>query len=248
MNQVSLVAFYGDKDKSLSDFLADTSDRLKQCLGSAYLPYPVNQVHATLIGLERIQRAGKFYNYNFYCNYGYERAMQIEEMLRFINSTSMLPITITIGGYHKHTDYGFKSFDQHIWNRSCNIIGKNAILIGWPALTASDNYPLANLRRSFEYFGLLHKWHQTSQDVDNDCYFVLGHIHPDVSKKSTVTETLLTMRDYLASLTPFNLVLARDDLSFVNYSDITLPHASTRCLGLSDAVRDPDKLMYILNN
>ena len=248
MNQVSLIAFYGNKDVSLCRLLISMNNKLKHSLGSAYHPYPISQIHATLIGLESIQRANGIYNYNFYSNYGDERLMQLHEALRLADNTRQLPIKIRIGGYHENTDYGFTSFGQHAWKRSFTIQGDKVVLMGWPTHTAANCHPLAELRRSFEAFGILHKWHRTSQDVDNDCYFVLGLITPDAISAIDVTKTQFTMRNYLAEMTPVTLTLMADTLSFVSYTDVTLPGATTRYLSLPDAVRDPDQLLRLFKS
>lgn len=248
MNQVSLVAFYKEKQEYLSSFLNDLNNKLKQCLGSSYTAYSVNQIHATLIGLERLQRPNEIYNFNFHTNYGVERVMHIQETLRHIDNTSLLPIPIKIGGYLTNTDYGFTSFGQHPWNRTFTIHENKIILMGWPVHTAIDSYPLANLRRSFEEFGILHKWHRKPLEIDNDCYFVLGLIEPGANCAIKVTKTLLTMRNHLAEITPVTLTLTKDTLSFVSYTDITLPSTTTRNLTISEAIRDPDQLTSLLTN
>jgi hypothetical protein len=172
--------------------------------------------------------------------------MQMQDALHFVDNTRQLPMTIKIGAYRKNTDYGFTSFGRQVWERSFTIQGEKVVLMGWPIHTATNLHPLAVLRRSFEEFGILHKWHRTSQDIDNDCYFVLGLILPDAGSAIDVTKTLLTMRNHLAGMTSLTIPLKKDDLSFVSYTDVTLPGATTRRLSLSDAVRDPELLMSMI--
>jgi hypothetical protein len=61
--QLTLVSLYGDKSKNFSAVITQWQQLDAQALGSAFTPYDIRQIHATIIGLERHQTSA--YNANF---------------------------------------------------------------------------------------------------------------------------------------------------------------------------------------
>ena len=90
-------------------------------------------------------------------------------------------------------------------------------------------YPLVldALRRRAQNFGVLHAWHSSPDDVDNDLYLRLGVIDPapDTSARVAAEERL---RDVLAAQEPVLVDLTAKELAVVSYVDRTLPPASSR--------------------
>ena len=51
-----------------------------------------------------------------------------------------------------------------------------------------DAEPLERLRRDMRRFGVLHKWHDPPERIDNDFYFVLGRVDPSLAPPPALEE------------------------------------------------------------
>ena len=52
--QLTLVAWLGDKPDALARILIDCQESIGAKLGQAFEPYALEQIHATVVGLERV--------------------------------------------------------------------------------------------------------------------------------------------------------------------------------------------------
>ena len=185
MRQATLVAFYGPKRNPLRNLLRSWQDRLAgsiRQLGAqmVFRPYPLAQIHGTLLGLETLPQPG-LYNRNLHDFGGRLQAMRLPELFAFVPDSGHLPFDVRFGGFEDR-EYPFRSRGARPYQRSFSIQEKTAVVIGWPVRTARDGHPsilewtltLEDLRRSAQRFNVLHRWHREPADVDNDLYLRLG--------------------------------------------------------------------------
>ena len=156
-----------------------------------FRPYPLAQVHATVLGLERLPQPA-LYNRNMLEFRGELRAMRLPELFGFILQSGHLPFDAQFGGF-EDCDYPFRSRGARPFDRSFSIQGRTAVIIGWPVRAARDrrssapDWPLIldELRRSAQRFGVLHRWHPEPSDVDNDLYLRLGLLDGELARFAT---------------------------------------------------------------
>jgi hypothetical protein len=248
VRQVTLVAFYGAKRRPLGKLLGTWQDRLGRCirqLGAriAFRPYPLAQIHATILGLERATGAG-LRNRNFQELRGRAEVMRLPELLALILESGLLPFDAQFGGFEDR-DCPFLSRSARPYHRSFSIQDKTAVIIGWP-VRAPDRgrdglptraYPmiLDELRRSGQRFNVLHRWHREPADIDNDLYLRLGLLEgelADVQRELIQDE----MRRALSRASPSMVQLGVSDLAVVSYpaDEETLPIARSQVVRLTD--------------
>ena len=256
MRQATLVAFYGAKRGPLGSFLRTWQDRLGRATqrleaGIAFRPYPLAQIHATIIGLERSTQRG-FRNRNLQELTGRAPAMRLPALFAFILEAGHLPFDAQFGGFENRDD-PFRSRGARPYHRSFSIQGRTAVIIGWPVRAprrGGDGRPtgrayppiLDDLRRSAQRFNVLHRWHRESSDVDNDLYLRLGLIAGELaeSQRELVEDE---MRRALSGSLPLLVQLTTSDLAVVSYpaNEETLPIARSEVVQLTDPrLRDAD--------
>jgi hypothetical protein len=232
MAQVALVAYYGEKPPQLLNLITTCQQQLKQALGDAFLPYEVAQAHATILGMEQ-KSAAPGENDNFAQHRHERRQMDFAGLLETVRTTASLPLTIQIGAFADRP-YPFSSRGCTPYTRSFTQQGDKAVLMGWPVTLAGkgrQTYPahLDALRRSFQPFNFLHKYHRALEDVDNDFYFRIGRIDMGRVTAARLQTLAGDLRHYLSIRQPLLLPVGREQLFFVAYEDERLPTASTRC-------------------
>jgi hypothetical protein len=187
------VAFYGAKPPRLESFLRRCHDQIHETLQwfgveIAFRPYALEQIHATVIGLERRTRSG-FENRNFHAFRGYSKVMRLPQFFEFLMNCSYFPFDAQFGGFGDR-DCPFQSRGARPYARSFSLQGTIPVAIGWPcraeiwgghplagsASSSTKVYPrvLEDLRRSAQRFNVLHRWHREPSDADNDLYLRLG--------------------------------------------------------------------------
>jgi hypothetical protein len=231
MAQVALVAYYGEKPPQLFNLITACQQQLKQALGAAFLPYEVAQVHATILGMEQ-SPAAPGENDNFVQHRRERRQMDFAGLLETVRTTTGLPLTIQLGAFADRP-YPFTSRGCTPYDRSFTQQGDKAVLMGWPVdLTRKGRqaYPeqLDVLRRAFQPFNFLHKYHRMPQDVDNDFYFRIGLIDNSLVTAARLLTVAADLRHYLSIRQPLRLPVGQEQLCFVAYQDERLPTASTR--------------------
>lgn len=225
--QHSLVSLYGQKPLMLQNFLETRLEQLVSIFGSVFSPYSMDQIHATICGLEHIMLNGLFVNLNFYTLRNEKRIMHMAELLQHLRSSEILPIDVRIGGYKSADNYGFTSNGKHPYERSFLINDDKVVMMGWPVRNGIPAYDLANFRKSFEKYNVLHKWHKTSNDLDNDFYFVLGKIDPGMLRNDEIRTKEHCVRNTLSTSAPFDIRIDMGTLSIVSYKKPDLPASST---------------------
>jgi hypothetical protein len=262
VRQATLVAFYGPKHGQLREFLERCQNRVGRSVrqlgtGIEFRPYPLAQIHATVLGLERSPPPG-FHNRNFQELRGRPQVMRLPELFEFILDSLDFPFHAQFGGFEDH-DYPFQSRGARPYYRSFSLQDRTAVIIGWPLGAAgrerkgrpraslrrgAQGYPmiLDELRRGAQRFNVLHRWHRKTADVDNDLYLRLGVLESElaVSKRERVE---VDIRQDLSASLPLIVRLTVADMAVVSYpaDDETLPIARSKVVRLSDPrLRDED--------
>lgn len=242
MRQATLVAFYGSKPTDLAELIQSCQEYIFQFKKLRFQPYQLSQVHATVIGLERLPGPLP-YNRNFFKHRRVLRKMNPSGLCAYLQRTEHWPLDIQIGGFQDR-NYPFCSRGQRPYLRSFSIQGNAAVLIGWPVqplpfgapqsrlFVERDRYPdsLNELRSSAQVYNVLHAYHASAGDTDNDLYLRLGLIDNarqlDVATRAALQHGL---RAYLSEREPVISTLGLNELNVVCYQHDTLPRSSSRC-------------------
>jgi hypothetical protein len=226
--RATIVAYYGQKPPQLLDFLVRVQARIGIALGRAFEPYEPQQIHATIVGLEGVLRRNQLLNQNFLTLRGQAKAVSLSSVLDLLHDTELLPMEIQIGGFHPGVDYGFLSRGLSPSVRSFSLRNGIAVGIGWPV--ADRQYPdtLDRLRRAFQDIHVLHKYHRSTGDVDNDLYFVLGH-YSSSARGVNIEGAEREIAQYF-SVNTCVVPLRLEDLSLACYTDEALPVTATAVL------------------
>lgn len=232
---LSLVAFYGDKPEGLTRLITRLQEPLLRRLGAGFRPYSMQQVHATILGLEAMRKPDGIYHQWYTANRGQAVAIDLTGLVIYLREE--LPvIRLQIGGFRPDLEYAFSSRGQHPFFRSFSIQGQMVVAMGWPVQLGNDgpDYPasLFALRQSFEAFYLCHKWHQNGYQ-DNDLFFVLGKVATGQVPAQTLEQLTAELRQELQD-NPVRLQLDRSKMAIVAYEDTELPLASSRVILLDD--------------
>lgn len=240
--QVTLVAHYGTKPIELSDFIRACQDEIAGLLLSTFHPYDIEQAHGTIIGLEGNCTGEEILNKNFEDLRGEKKPMNFDQILDFLRSTDALPIQIQIGGFRPYDNYPFTSRGQHPYFRSFSVRGQIAVAMGWPA--SAEQYPnsLHKLRRELQKANVLHKYHKSLDDIDNDFFFALGRVDRNCVKEIMIQKVEETLRIYLAGLRPIVIPVGKEELSIVGYLDPQLPLATSISYPLLDDELDGKRI------
>ncbi len=221
--QATIVAYYEEKPQPLLELIGSCQEKLAYRLAKAFRPYGIEQVHATIVGLEGEIEGDQIVNENFRKLRGQARPMQLDELLTFLKSTNLLPIDVGVGRYSRRRQYPFTSKDQHPYFRSFSAQGDIAVVMGWPR--SGHHYPtsLYEFRRELERFNILHKYHKTEKSVDNDFFFVIGRIARKEVDVGVISEIEEEVRSFMATKVPVSLTITQDNISIVGYIDPQLP-------------------------
>lgn len=219
--KATLVAFYGNKPEELADYLNKLQRILLDKLRDSFISYDLQQIHATIVGIEGVLAKNMIINKNFQELRHKYLPMNLAGFFEYIKTIDIFPIPIQIGGFTKDVEYNFFSQGKHPFYRSFNIQTDLPIIIGWPFQNEVKD-SLSHLRKEVEQFNILHKYHQNLQDKDNDLYFVLGKIKGNFINKNRINYIEQNIKHALATTKPFQFELNRDDLSLVFYNDSSL--------------------------
>ncbi len=231
---LSLVAFYGTKPRQLVDYLLWCLELLDTEVSVGFKPYEIDQIHATIIGLEGRYIAGRPTNENF-LQLGAIRPMDLPGAIKFLHGAPEIPFQCRLGGFSPDEEYGFQSFGRHPFERSFEIQESGAVVIvGWPFVDGVVSRALFALRRDLTSHNILHKYHMSGTIEDNDCYFVLGHLDLESSDPTDYASALGAIRRKIATSQPTFLTIDRDCLSFVRYTDRSLPTSSSHRIPLQE--------------
>jgi hypothetical protein len=219
--QLTLVAFYGSKAQEhpkLWAAIQEAQQRVTAHLGKQrFVAYDEHRVHGTVVGLEGSRVGDCVLNENFCKKLGRFRQMQLHNLVQFLRADKQLfPIPLKLGGYDYAKPFPFTSRNQHPYFRSFSIQGENVVAMAWPY--QKEQYPsvIDQLRRKCNEFGILHKYHDTSDAVDNDFFFVLGNM-TDTPDGESLRACQHDIREFLASLSTPDIVLTENELKILAY-------------------------------
>jgi hypothetical protein len=219
--QVTLASHYGPKPAGLAALIRACQDQLHQALGDSFRPYRLEQVHATIVGLEGCRMGEKILNRNSQA-LGAPACMNLDGLLTYLRSNGAR-FDIRIGGFGSSTNYSFESRGEHPHLRSFSIQGAAAVAMGWPIADSGLPNVLDDFRwHVWREFGVRHKWHPHDESHDNDFYFVLGRLCGDVDAVR-VTRAIQVVRALLSADAGLVFAVSRDSLQVVAYTDETLP-------------------------
>jgi len=217
------VAFYGEKSDLLAAFVRWIQALVAEHVGEGFRPYEIGQVHATIVGLEGHRRNGEILNEQYW-QHGQTRPMDIAGLLDTLLQSGRLPFRVRIGGFQREHRYSFESFGRHPYLRSFEIQASTIVVaMGWPVNADEYSPTLDGLRRDLNRHNILHKYHRTSDAIDNDFYFVLGKLDSGASAAADLGAVADAIRARMANTDPLTLDVTTRDLSLVAYSDNELP-------------------------
>lgn len=228
--QLTLVSFYGNKADDLGLLIKSCIQKIQQSpLGKLFRPYSINQIHGTIIGMERVDKANTFYNLNIATRSKNHVTMNFSNFMPTAHKN--FPMTILFGGFPpSFNEFTSAGKSPNIRTFQIQWENKKVTLIGWPHDNGRITAQLNNTRTDFlENCNIAHKYKN-----DNDLFMVLGEMdHPtnlSLSEKKQLsldTEQLETsIRNHLHQH-PTNITLDLDSLSIAQYTNPTLPIAHT---------------------
>jgi len=248
-HQRTLVAFYGTKTNEFTKMITDCQNLIARQLHDNFEPYQLEQVHATIIGMENTEVLNQ--NANILKYRGIRAEMQIVEYIKYLRHCGLVPFQVQIGGFSDRP-YPFESRNKSPYERSFSIQKDKAVVMGWPVRGMPSKNPpatdidrikesriysdtLDRIRHAAQAFGILHAYHSKSTDVDNDLFFRIGLIHNHSEIDSIDIENAEEIvRLYLSDNT--NIVeLTLRDIYIAHYIDDRLPSDSTRLQSIVDS-------------
>jgi hypothetical protein len=197
---ITAVALYGGKTGALQVLLADVQGLCGERLGGAFRPYTLEQIHGTVIRLDGAldPRTGRIINQRCQEVTGQPRPMDLSRALALLTAHLTPPLRIRIGGFGPGSAARFRSRGQHPHERMFSAQGGALVLVGWPVATIASGLadkPLDDLRRAMASAGVMHWYHSTPGDIDNDFHLVVGH-HD--AGDGAAAQTVRAVRDHLA--------------------------------------------------
>jgi hypothetical protein len=229
----TLISFYGPKPRAFGGLIGDCQEEVAKCLGAAFRPYDLRQVHCTIASLDRIGDTGIF-NASFLEFRDRRVEMDLAGLTAYLGS--MGGIQIRIGGFAE-SDSPFVSRGQSPYQRSFSMQDGKAVVMGWPMERSGqlEIYPprLDSLRRELQRFGILHRYHASEADIDNDFYLRIGLYDPARIPPAAMARVEHRLREFLSHRPPVIFPLGLADLALAQSDHVTLPPATTTLLPLS---------------
>jgi hypothetical protein len=244
---LTLVAYYGDKPAPLSKFIGDAQKELSKALPGAFEPYGKEQVHGTLIGLEGTRWGDYIINQNYF-EQKLLKSISLPKVLEILKASEHLPFTIQIGGYDYRREYPFTSRNQHPYLRSFSVQRDIAVAMGWPVRDGEHPLTLDRLRRSLNKANVLHRYHASHTDVDNDFFFVLGRVDRAKSSDWAIQVAEERMRSYFERKKSPSVTIDRKNLRVVAYDDTKLPWGKCKVFTLGEAEADLSQLLTLYDD
>ena len=224
---ITAVALYGTKTGALKGLLETVEAILSERICDGFRPYALDQIHGTVIRLDgvRDRQTGLIVNQRYLEVTGSQRAMDHARVSEILAAHLTPPLSIRIGGFRPDARATFSSRGQHPHERTFSMQGDAFVLMGWPVSTVTNGIPqrsLDELRRKMNDANILHWYHESSADVDNDFHLVIGH-HNGVSYQET-TEAVHAVRAYLVQH-PVEIEVGVDQIAVIAADSPTLAPA-----------------------
>jgi hypothetical protein len=232
--QLTLVAHYGPKPPGLARHINQVLAAIAASeVGRYFQPHCLEQIHATIVGLERVPaEIDVIDNLNEYAATGRRRAMELACALKL--ARRLPPLTIRFGGFEPE-DRRIESFGRPPYVRSfqLHIAQGNATIIGW-------HHRDGDFRHADELWALRRRFHEQcgarpKYAADSDFFMTLGTLVDlppsgsragiDLAVAAAAVEERI--RRQIADR-PVDVVVSAEDLAVVRYQtrDLT-PTTST---------------------
>ncbi len=236
--QATLVSFYKQKSNDLKRSILECLKNIEESkLSKIVKPYNIEQIHGTIIGVEKLPGFKNPINSNIW--YDLERKAQMEfSHLKEIVSDHF-PMTIRFGGFDK-SFRSFKSFGKIPYQRTFQIQWETGkiILVGWPHDNNDfSNKALYELRKEIEDKCKIR--HKYAKYNDNDLFIVLGDLTDletfsskelkKLKKESADLEEVV--RQYFSN-NSFDVEIKLKDICIAKYTCQALPVESTTTYSL----------------
>lgn len=246
---VSLVAFYGNKPVELASLIQKLQTHLAnhQLLQDKFVPYQLAQVHGTIMGCEGWRTNVGVVNQWFKEKRQETKYIDFAGLISYFQHQVKLPIMIRFGGYDRNTNYNFLSRDRHLYQRSFQLQSADnntiPVLIGWSWQDRGVTLAIDNLRRDLQRFNLLHKYHATPDDIDNDFYLRLGTIATKLTL-SDIEAIATDIRNILAAQ-PLYVPIRLKNLAFAQYQDLSLTPVTTKIIPVTEISPKQFQQLYL---
>jgi hypothetical protein len=239
---ISAVAFYGPKAGPLRELLTGVQAMTAAEIGPAFLPYSLEQIHATLIALDgdRDAGTGTVVNTFYLIHAGRRVEMNLPQAMDILARRFEHPLRVRLGGFAAGQQVPFTSRGWHLFDRAFSVQGNAFVLVGWPvaSLTGPDT-PLDDLRREMNTANVLHRYHPGEEAVDNDLHLVVGH-HAGATA-GALARAEAAVRDQLAAH-PVEIEIGIDDIKVVASDSRTMAPP----LYVSDIPADPGAVLALM--
>lgn len=241
---VSLVAFYEKnhtplKSTAFADLIRLVQQQILEILWETgqkhcFVPYALEQVHATILGCEGAKTADGIISKWFLEKRQQHRYLDLDKLISYFRWQANLPIVVRFCAFFSGADYGFQSQQQHPFQRSFQIRDDHtAILMGWPSRGELWPQSLDQLRLGAQKFNLLHKYHHPLNAVDNDCYLRVGSF-TELPSSDIRYEIEHQIRTRLAAMPPIYELIDHTNLVLVRYQEPTLRLNETQVWSLDE--------------
>lgn len=224
LRYATIVLLYGeDKPAELRSLLSGLQTGIADAVGPHFLPRPVHDIHATLIGLES---GGAVVG-------DAVPGIDVDGLCRYLDETlTGSPLTLRFGGFADRA-HSVSSRGSSLYERMLTVSGDKIVLIGWPVDGHGEpTWRIEELRRELGRFGARHHYHPAP---DPDAYLVIGELLDgwDGARMDACVERC---RSELAR-TPCEVEVTGANAPLAVYTDTRLPAESTTLVGLSAAGR-----------
>ena len=221
------VALYGPKEGMLKELLQSVQKILGEQLGDRFRPYTLKQIHSTLIRLDWFadELSGLAVNRRYREVVGVARPMILDRALEILQSSLEPPLHIRIGGFRAGHEATFSSRGVHPYQRMFSVQGDAFVILGWPRSTVVSGIskkPLDDLRREMGEANILHWYHESPADIDNDFHMVVGH-HAAAAPARTAA-AVAAVREHLSEH-PIDIAVGSQQVTIIASDSPTLAPA-----------------------
>lgn len=246
MRELTIASYYGKKPHRLVSLIHALQSAISRELGREFAPRTVHDIHATLVGVGRIDHFTGPPTVSPMIWPHSQHHVDLVGLFHYLCSAAKgNGFSIQFGGFEDR-DYKLSSRGQRLYNRSFVSSNGDLVLIGWPVRTSDGNpepsTTVDQIRRDCARFGVIHKYHESPTAVDPDLYLVLGRWTGGKSQQApNLLAGLETLIRKFLSRNQTTVRLTTSHLQAVAYVDRTLPRESSLAAPLCTLL-SPDEL------
>jgi hypothetical protein len=256
MKQVTLIAHYGQKPRVFENYVGRCWQHILQSpLRRFFSPYHMNQVHGTIIGMEKLIGYSEPFNANLWRESGERKVMGFAKLLQIARED--IRFRIRFGGFTPH-DTSIDSFGKTPYVRSIQFqwAQRKVTIMGWHHEEGdfSRYTELWKLRKRIEDdCNVKHRYSN-----DNDFFMVIGELvnleslsDEELSQLKQEGERLeQTVREELATDPKLKIDLEIDSgtIFVTQYKEETLALSSTRAYCVVQTNLDADFILGLYDS